>query len=71
MGKTVESYRIALEQEINRWNGFARTLRKEAQKLIEAGFEYVCNFEEIKLFRKRKWHEQKGAAGICGGAAGI
>jgi len=27
---------------------------EEAQKLIEAGFEYVCNFEEIKLFRKRK-----------------
>jgi hypothetical protein len=29
MGKTVESYRIALEQEISRWNGFARALRKE------------------------------------------
>jgi hypothetical protein len=27
---------------------------EEAQKLIEAGFEYVCNFGEIKLFRKRK-----------------
>lgn len=27
---------------------------EETQKLIEAGFEYVCNFEEIKLFRKRK-----------------
>jgi hypothetical protein len=27
---------------------------EEAQKLIEAGFEYVCNFEKIKLFRKRK-----------------
>jgi hypothetical protein len=30
MGKTVESYRIALEQEISRWNGFARALRREA-----------------------------------------
>lgn len=27
---------------------------EEAQKLVEAGFEYVCNFEDIKLFRKRK-----------------
>jgi len=27
---------------------------EEAQKLVEAGFEFVCNFEEIKLFRKRK-----------------
>ena len=26
----------------------------EAQKLIEAGFEYVCDFNNIKLFRKRK-----------------
>jgi integrase len=26
----------------------------EAQKLVEAGFEYVCDFESVKLFRKRK-----------------
>ena len=26
----------------------------EAQKLVEAGFEYVCDFEDAKLFRKRK-----------------
>lgn len=26
----------------------------EAQKLVEAGFEYVCDFGELKLFRKRK-----------------
>jgi hypothetical protein len=28
VGKTVESYRLALESEINRWNGFDRALRK-------------------------------------------
>jgi hypothetical protein len=27
---------------------------EEAQKLVEAGFEYVCDFDNIKLFRKRK-----------------
>jgi hypothetical protein len=27
---------------------------EEACKLIEAGFEYVCNFDDVKLFRKRK-----------------
>jgi hypothetical protein len=27
VGKTVESYRMALEDEINRWSGFAKTLR--------------------------------------------
>lgn len=27
---------------------------EEASKLIEAGFEYVCDFDSVKLFRKRK-----------------
>jgi hypothetical protein len=35
MGKTVESYRIALEQEISRWNGFARALCKEDREAFE------------------------------------
>jgi integrase len=26
----------------------------EAKQLIEAGFEYVCDIEDVKLFRKRK-----------------
>ena len=34
----------------------ARTARTEAEalKLIEAGFEYVCDIGDAKLFRKRK-----------------
>ena len=32
MGKTVESYRMALESEINRWSGFARALRSEERE---------------------------------------
>jgi hypothetical protein len=35
MGKTVESYRMALESEIGRWNGFARALRKEDREAFE------------------------------------
>jgi hypothetical protein len=35
MGKTAESYPIALEQEISRWNGFARALRKEDREAFE------------------------------------
>ena len=27
---------------------------KEATELIEAGFEYVCEMDSVKLFRKRK-----------------
>jgi len=31
----------------------ARTV-EEAKMLIEAGFEYICNFSDVKLFRKRR-----------------
>jgi len=27
---------------------------KEASELVEAGFDYVCDVEDYKLFRKRK-----------------
>jgi len=27
---------------------------EEALKLIEVGFEYVCDLDEVKLFKKRK-----------------
>ena len=35
MGKTVESYRMALESEIHRWDGFARALRKDDREAFE------------------------------------
>jgi hypothetical protein len=31
----------------------AKTVQ-DAQKLVEAGFEYVCDFSDTKLFRKPK-----------------
>ena len=27
---------------------------EDASKLVEAGFEYICDYDGIKLFRKRK-----------------
>lgn len=36
MGKTVESYRMALEEEIRRWNGFAKALRTEDREAFDA-----------------------------------
>jgi hypothetical protein len=27
---------------------------KEAKELIEAGYQYVCDMDSLKLFRKRK-----------------
>jgi hypothetical protein len=35
MGKTVETYRLAPEDEIRRWNGFAKALRREDQEAFE------------------------------------
>ena len=35
MGKTVESYRMALESEISRWSGFARALRKDDREAFD------------------------------------
>jgi hypothetical protein len=34
VGKTVESYRMAIEDEIRRWDGFAKTLRREAFNIL-------------------------------------
>ena len=35
MGKTVESYRMAMEDEILRWKGFAKALRSEDREAFE------------------------------------
>jgi 2,4-dienoyl-CoA reductase-like NADH-dependent reductase (Old Yellow Enzyme family) len=35
MGKTVPSYRLALEEEIGRWKGFAEALRSEDKEAFE------------------------------------
>lgn len=35
MGKTVESYRMAIEDEFSRWKGFAKALRSEEKEAFE------------------------------------
>ena len=35
MGKTVESYRLALDLEIQTWNGFAQALRTDDREAFE------------------------------------
>jgi len=44
MGKTVESYRIALNLEIQRWRGFARALRKEDREAFEQLMDACRNY---------------------------
>jgi len=44
MGKTVESYRIALDMEIQRWNGFARALRNDDREAFEQIMDVCRNY---------------------------
>jgi hypothetical protein len=44
MGKTVESYRMALEDEISRWKGFEKALRVEDKEAFEALMDACRNF---------------------------
>ena len=36
MGRTVESYRMVIEDEMRRWKGFAKALRAEDREAFEA-----------------------------------
>jgi hypothetical protein len=44
MGKTVESYRMAIEDEISRWNGFEKALRIEDKEAFDALMDACRNF---------------------------
>jgi hypothetical protein len=43
MGKTVESYRMALEDEIATWNGFARALRIDDKEVFDSMMDTCRN----------------------------
>ena len=44
MGKTVESYRMALDREVQGWSGFARALRKEDREAFEQLIDICRNY---------------------------
>lgn len=44
MGKTVESYRMAIEDEISRWSGFAKALRTDDKEAFEALMDACRSF---------------------------
>ena len=44
MGKTVESYRMALEDEISRWGGFEKALRLEDKEAFDALMDACRSF---------------------------
>jgi len=47
-------YTHLVDFDNNEWISKTAKTLKEACKLIEAGFEYVCDFNGVKIFRKRK-----------------
>jgi len=54
MGKTVPSYRIALEGEIDRWNGFAKALLgsdKEAFEELMDVFKSIITCSTLLLLQ--------------------
>ena len=44
MGKTVASYRVALDRELQRWSGFARALRNEDREAFEKMMDACRNY---------------------------
>lgn len=44
MGKTVESYRMALEDEIGGWKGFEKALRTEDREAFEELMDACRNY---------------------------
>jgi hypothetical protein len=44
MGKTVESYRMVLEDEIQRWSGFKKALRLEDKEAFDALMDACRSF---------------------------
>jgi len=44
VGKTVESYRMALDHEVQRWSGFVRALRKEDRVVFDQLMDTCRNF---------------------------
>jgi hypothetical protein len=47
-------YTQLINFESDEFHSATATTVQDAQKLVEAGFEYVCDFNEVKVFRKRK-----------------
>ena len=52
--ENTEIYTYLIEFENDEYHSATAKTIEEAKQLIETGFEYVTEMEDIKLFRKRK-----------------
>jgi len=48
------AYTRLTDSESDEYHAATPKTLEDAKQLIESGFEYVCNMEDYKLFRKRK-----------------
>jgi hypothetical protein len=44
VGKTVESYRVALDRELQRWSGFGKALRSEDKTAFDQMMDMCRNY---------------------------
>lgn len=49
-------YTQLIDLEAEDYDSAAARSLAEAQQLVEQGFEFVCDIEGVKLFRKKKLH---------------
>jgi hypothetical protein len=47
-------YTQLVEFDSDEYNSAVASSIEEAQKLIEAGFEFVCTYEGLMIFRRRE-----------------
>lgn len=52
--KTTLIYTQLIQFESDEFHSSTATTVKEATQLVEAGFEYICTYNDILLFKKRK-----------------
>jgi hypothetical protein len=52
--QNTEIYTHLIDFESEEYHSATAKTIDEARQLIETGFEYVCDMDSIKLFRKRK-----------------
>ncbi|UCH03338.1 MAG: hypothetical protein JSV20_10375 [Candidatus Bathyarchaeota archaeon] len=52
--KTTLIYTQLIHFESNDFHSAVAKTVEEARKLIESGFEYVCTYNDVMLYRKRK-----------------
>ena len=52
--QNTQIYTHLINYEADEYHSATANTVEEAKKLVESGFEFVCEVQNVKLFRKRK-----------------